>query len=260
MDAPPRDDRFLTITSELLFELLCVAVRGSGRDDQIERMKAELVSVVNHELRTPLTSIMGYAELLDELGDPLTGDQRHAIAAIHRNAERLARLVDDLLVMDRLESGDEAPSRTPLDVDLLIAEQIDAIAGPARDAGVILAELEPSGAIVSGDAAHLARALGNLLSNAVKFTPAGGIVRVAADARAGQVAIVVSDTGIGIPADEQGSLFEDYFRASNAREACIPGTGLGLGLARRLIDAHDGSIAVESELDTGTTVSVTLPT
>jgi signal transduction histidine kinase/CHASE3 domain sensor protein len=235
-----------------------VVLRDVTAERESERMKDEFFALVSHELRTPLTAIVGHVELL--LADaPPGGEDRRSLDVVARNAARLLRLVGDLLFVAQVQAG--APSIVVGDVDLaaIAREAVDAARPAAEDAGVTLtlrAEPVPPG---RGDRDRLAQALDNLLSNAIKFTPAGGNVEVRLRAEGDGALLEVADTGIGIPAGEQGRLFERFFRASSATERAIPGIGLGLTIVEAIVKGHGGRIAVASPPGGGATFSVELP-
>ncbi|MGY1719180.1 sensor histidine kinase [Blastococcus sp. SYSU DS0552] len=242
-----------------------------------ERMKDQFVSLISHELRTPLSSILGYLELvMDDEDSPLTDEQRQYLSTVERNAQRLLRLVGDLLFTAQVESG--RFTLQPADVDLAgvvrAAEETARVA--AGNAGVrIVVDVPGEGMVVSGDAVRLGQACDNLVSNAVKFTPAGGEVRLvlrsmwrSADGEvrahpapgAEPVAqLSVSDTGMGIPAGEQGQLFTRFFRSSTAQRNAVPGVGLGLTITKAITTAHGGTLDLVSTEGVGTTFTMTLP-
>jgi PAS domain S-box-containing protein len=240
-----------------------------------ERMKDQFVSLISHELRTPLTSILGYLELV--LDDPDLGEESRAhLGTVERNAQRLLRLVGDLLFTAQVDAG--RFSLQPADVDLAdivrAAEQTVRVTAAATGVEVLV-DVPDGGLVVHGDAVRLGQACDNLVSNAVKFTPAGGRVTLALRSawRTADGAVVdapqddavpvarlaVSDTGIGIPAGEQGQLFARFFRASTARRHAVPGVGLGLAITRAIAAAHDGTLEVASVEGRGTTFTLTLP-
>lgn len=228
---------------------------------EVARMKDEFVGMISHELRTPVSSIIGFLDLLknDPL-QPLTDDQREFVTIIERNAERLLNLVGDLLFTAQVESGRFPLDRTDADPAALVEAAV-ASAGPhAQREGVTLsAEIGPGLGPLRVDAGRIGQALDNLLSNAVKFTPEGGRVTAAVRAVDGGVEFTVSDTGLGIPEDEQGMLFTRFFRASTATRNAVPGVGLGLTITRAIILAHGGTMDVTSTEGVGTEFCFTLP-
>jgi signal transduction histidine kinase len=231
------------------------------RNEQLveaDRVKDEFVALISHDLRTPLTSIMGYLELtLDD--ENLTDVQRGYLTVVNRNAERLLSLVNDLLFVARLEAGQLELKRDELDLAAVVRQSV-AEAGPRAAAGGIELTCEADDVQpVEADRGRMFQLLDNLVSNAIKFTPSGGDVRVSLARANGAVRLEVADTGIGIQAAEQRQLFERFFRARAASEQQIPGTGLGLYIARAIVEAHGGSIAVRSKPGEGTSFRVDLP-
>ncbi|MCU1619628.1 MAG: sensor signal transduction histidine kinase [Modestobacter sp.] len=242
-----------------------------------ERLKDQFVSLISHELRTPLSSILGYLELvMDEEDQPLTAEQRQYLATVERNAQRLLRLVGDLLFTAQVDAG--RLTLQPEDVDLAgivrAAEETARVTAATRGVSVTV-DVPADGLVVRGDALRLGQACDNLVSNAVKFTPADG--QVTLRLRAGwqdadgtvleydapgatRVAqLSVSDTGVGIPTGEQGQLFTSFFRASTARRNAVPGVGLGLTITKAITTAHGGTLDVASAEGRGTTFTLTLP-
>ncbi|MDP3967138.1 MAG: PAS domain S-box protein [Nocardioides sp.] len=229
---------------------------------RLDRAKDDFISTVSHELRTPLTSIVGYTEMMqDGVGGEVDPEQDRLLEIVRRNAERLTTLVEDLLTLSRMESGSFALERTTLDLREVLASAHDSLRPLVDSRGVRVEFALPEQTVpVTGDRLQLERVALNLVGNAVKFTEDGGAVvcRLAVDDPTRAV-VEVSDTGIGVPADEIDKLFTRFFRSSNAQERAIQGTGLGLSIVRRIIEAHDGSITVESEEGVGTTFTVELP-
>lgn len=236
---------------------------------EVDEVKDALVSSVSHELRTPITSMVGFVELLQDgsFGEPTPG-QRYALDRIHANSDRLLRLIDDLLVLSRLQSEHVDEPGVPLDLRETVRAGA-ALVEPARagrDVAVTL-ELPDHPVPVVGVPDGLERVVVNLLGNAVKFTPDGGSVRVrlrhARTAGGGDgVELDVADTGIGIPDDEHELVFTRFYRASSATRDAVPGTGLGLAITRAVVEAHGGTIVVvprRPDEPPGTTLRVQLP-
>ena len=229
--------------------------------EELDQQKSDFTATTSHELRTPLTSIAGYLELLTDgdFGD-LAPAQVRALEVVSRNVDRLRSLIDDLLLLNRLDSGQADTARTLHDVRCGSARVVEQLSPMARTAQVRLElEQDDEPILVWGDAAQLERAVGNLTSNAVKFTPAGGSVRLGTTRVGDEVRITCVDTGMGIPAQDRERLFTRFFRASNAQAGHVPGTGLGLVIVRTIAEAHGGQVELESAEGEGTTVTVTLP-
>jgi signal transduction histidine kinase/HAMP domain-containing protein len=226
----------------------------------LNETKAGLMSTVSHELRTPLTSISGYLELLrDEEAGPLTAPQARMLEVIDRNTTRLRSLIEDLLIVSRIEEGRYRATMASLDGAALVMAAVHAIEPVAEKAGVTLVSNVHGPMPLRGDTDQLDRLMMNLLSNAVKFTSAGGHVTVDARRERDDVVIAVRDTGIGIPAADLPRLFGRFFRASNASDQAIPGTGLGLSISYAIVDQHGGALTVDSEEGVGSTFTVLLP-
>jgi len=225
---------------------------------ELADLKNDFVATVSHELRTPLTSVVSYADLLlDDEG--LSTDQREFASTIARNGERLMLLVDDLLLLARLESGGYELRRSECDVRSMVDHVVRLLAPRATAAGIDLTIDVASGPPLVADPNRIEQVLSNLVTNAIKFTPSGGSVVVAATPTDAGWTCTVADTGIGIPEEDLDLLFERFYRASNARSARTPGTGLGLVISRTIVELHGGTIALESTVGEGTTATVTLP-
>jgi PAS domain S-box-containing protein len=226
----------------------------------LDKVKDEFVAGASHELRTPLTSIQGYAELLlDGTAGPLNEDQRAYLLTIHRNGERLERLVDDLLFAARADAGKLELTLAEVDLEQLVLESVES-ARPAAEQNDIRLECSTTAVpAIAGDAARLSQLLDNLVSNGIKFTPPGGRVTVTLTGNGRSAVVDVSDTGIGIPSGERSRLFERFFRSTLATERAIQGTGLGLSITKDIAESHGGHIACESTEGKGTTFRVELP-
>lgn len=239
---------------------------------EADRMRNELLATVTHELRTPLTSILGYTELMEDLApEELGDDARRMLGVVRRNAERELKLVTDLLTVAVGTMGRMALSRRPVDVGALVHEARAAHAESVRAAGLHLVasvagqvEDEPEeegGARLTlhADGDRLMQVLDNLISNAVKFSPAGGVVTLAAEALSDSIVLSVGNSGGVISAADQARIFERLYRGQNALDAESPGAGLGLAIVQSIVEAHRGTITIESEPETGTLVTVQLP-
>ena len=236
-----------------------VRVRDEFSRESNQEQRDQFLAVVSHEMRTPLTSIISFSELLRSEAGALSPDGLHFLSIIERNADRLLRLINDLLMLDRLEAGGLPLELTQVSLPDLAAEAVKSAVPVAAKSGVTVHLDAGEGPQVLADPRRLAQVLDNLIGNAVKFSHVDGLVRVGLRYVRGTWRIDVSDTGIGIPADEAARLFGPFVRGSNARIAGLPGTGLGLAIVKSLIEMHGGYVKVESVLNEGTTFSVFLP-
>ena len=237
-------------------------LRDVTRVEQMERAQTEFVANVSHELRTPLTSITGYVETLLEDEDH-QGVVREFLGTIQKNAIRMNRLTEDLLVLARVESGEHPVKPTTVAVTLLVSEAYDIMAGVVRDATATLVLGEVVNAEVIADSDAVMRVLGNLIENATKYGRGVTDTRIVlaavlTDDRA-FVRFSVQDFGHGIGSEHIGRLFERFYRVDKGRSRESGGTGLGLAIARRLTEAQGGRIWIESELERGSTFCFTLP-
>ena len=229
---------------------------------EVDRVRTEVMATISHELRTPLTSIGGYLDLLSE-GDAgeLNEVQAEMVEIALRNADRLGALIEDLLVLSRLDAGAEGTATArPIDVNAMVTGTLDTFRPLVRRRDQTLeVRLPDTAPTVLGDPEQLDRVLVNLITNASKYTPDGGHIVVEVSAADGQVTTTVSDTGIGIPPDEQARLFERFFRASTAHEQGIAGTGLGLAIVHTIVERHGGAITLISSPGQGSRFTVSLP-
>lgn len=228
---------------------------------ELARMKDEFIGMISHELRTPLSAILGFLDLLqNDPAQPLSDDQLQFVSVIERNANRLLKLVGDLLFTAQVESGRFPLEREDADIGALVRAATTSAGPHAEREGITLDVRLPEVPVrVHVDTTRIGQALDNLLSNAIKFTPRGGRVSATVEPQDGQVRVSIRDTGIGIPADEQGMLFTRFFRASSATRNAVPGVGLGLTITRAIVIAHGGVMDVESEEGIGTEFCFTLP-
>lgn len=225
---------------------------------EVDRLKTEFIGVASHELRTPVTSLLLAAQLLAEgAAGPLTPGQKEVVAAQREDLQRLEHLLRDLLDLTKLESGTASPKHHPLKIEALLKSALDGVRAEAEAKGVSLSMGTVIEGSLSGDQGQLLRVLTNLLGNAIRHTPAGGSVTVSAEQKYGNIALTVRDTGAGIPAAYLESIFERFTQVPGATRG---GAGLGLSLARSIVQAHGGEIRAESEGEgMGSTFIVTLP-
>jgi signal transduction histidine kinase len=228
-------------------------------DRRLERLRDAFVAAVSHELRTPLTSVSGFLELLGDEEDSLALTGRTYLTAARRGTARLQRIVEDLLLVAQIEADLLELHTEPVDLAELAAAVVED-AGAAAAEKRVAVTLDSAGPLpLEADPTRLGQVLENLLSNAIKYTPAGGAVVLSTSGSDGDRRIEISDNGIGVPHAELGRLFSRFYRASTATRRAIPGTGLGLVIARAIVESHGGTISLESWEGEGTRVTVTLP-
>jgi signal transduction histidine kinase len=218
--------------------------------------KDDFVGNISHELRTPLTSLLGYLELIMDGPYTLPAEVSGYLDVAERNAQRLLRLVEDLLAV----AADEfTVSPQPTDLAPLLEKRV-ANARPAAAANRVQLILDQPPSLTGHvDADHVSRLVDNLISNAIKFSPSGGTVTVTAKHTPHNVVITISDTGIGMSADEQSQAFTKFFQSPANSNSAIPGVGLGLLMSRSIVESHGGTLTLTSALGAGTTVTVSLP-
>ena len=238
-----------------------VAFQDITRLREVDRMKDEFVSIVSHELRTPLTSIRGSVQLvLDDAGSVPDQEHRHLLQIALNNCERLVRIINDILDVSKIESGNLALRRKAVNVSDLVRQAIEVVANPARSAGVTLEVRMPANIRpVMVDPDRIVQALVNLLSNAVKFAPPQSRVSVTVTGSDHMVTIAVADQGEGIAPENLNRLFRKFQQVDSSSSRRKGGTGLGLAITKALVEQHGGKIVVDSELLKGTRFSFTLP-
>jgi signal transduction histidine kinase len=235
------------------------SLRETTTEQAAARAKEEFVATVSHELRTPLAAIKGYAELLEDDVSSLGEETVQFLSVVQRNAERLTRLVDDLLLLQRSDTQGIELEWASVELEEIVRHSIERVE-PAASRKSIGIGFESDGThVVPGDAMRLGQVLDNLLSNAVKFTPDHGAVTVRLERSNGVCTVEVEDTGLGIPEDERGRVFERFFRSRDAVARSIPGTGLGLVVSRRIAEAHGGGLELVDGNGSGTTFRLLLP-
>lgn len=229
------------------------------RQRRLEQVRRDFVANVGHELRTPLASIKGFAETLRE---GAVDDMEHRLEflrIIEEQADRLTKMVDDLLDLSAIESGHRPARLEPTDIETILAGSVRSFAPLAAERGLALEVVPvPDLPKVMADGDQLRQVLANLLDNAVKYTERGGRVDVRAEAWEGGVRVTVRDTGMGIPAADLPRVFERFYRVDKARSREIGGTGLGLAIVKHLVEAHGGEVCVESRQPGGSVFRFTL--
>ncbi len=227
-------------------------------DAAAARMKDQFVATVSHELRTPLAAMDGWLHiLLDGEPGPLNEEQHRFLTTVKRNSDRLMRLVGDLLLIGQMDAGRFTLELGEVDVAELVGETVALFEGTAAEKRIELtADIGPR-VMVRGDRLRVGQLLGNLVSNAVKFTPQGGQVRVRVGEQGGSCVVEVTDSGIGIPAEERPHLFERFYRASTATGTA--GSGLGLAISKAIAEAHGGTIRIADSGGSGTRFVVQIP-
>ncbi len=224
---------------------------------RVSEAKSEIVSMISHEFRTPLTSIQGYSELL--IDETLTPEEIRGFAAtINANARRLARMIQEVLNLDRLESGQVEPRRERVNLNEITDDVIDSLRS-TTGRHTFVTHFDPELPLITGDSDLLAQVVTNLVANAIKYAPAGGAVTLSTERRPDAVQLTVSDEGLGIPDDALETIFSRYSRIQRPEQQHIEGTGLGLPIARQIVELHGGSIWAESRRDTGARLHVLLP-
>lgn len=231
---------------------------SADRLRDLNRQKDDFVSSVSHELRTPITSILGYAVELQDQDLPAPGNK--FVDVIVRSAKRLGLLVEDLLEIAQITSGQQRDERVPADLTNLLRECAEELSPMAAGRDIKLElELPTEDIRLHTLPAHISRISTNLVSNALKFSPAGSTVKITARTTGHSAVLEVEDHGPGIPAAEIDLVFDRFYRTASSTAAAIPGTGLGLALVRTMVHQLGGTITLTSDGKTGTTAQVTLP-
>jgi signal transduction histidine kinase len=221
--------------------------------------KSQLIATVSHELKNPLTSIVGHLEMLEQVPDlnPLAVG---SIAAMDRASGRLSRVINDLLLLSRVDDPTTPVVAVPVDLHAVLEDVLDVNAVSARNKELSIRVVAPTGPVCAlGDHDELDRICANLISNAIKYTRPGRTITVTLDRMGDRVMLACADEGIGISREDQEQLFSEFFRSANPEAYSQPGTGLGLAIVQRIVRRHDGRITVDSELGKGSTFTVELP-
>jgi two-component system phosphate regulon sensor histidine kinase PhoR len=226
----------------------------------LERIRQDFVANVSHELRTPISSIKGYAETLL---DGAIEDEKNAhdfLEIICRDSDRLAKLIDDLLDLSRIESGKLRMVFLPTDLTDVVKRTLSIVENPAKTKAVSI-KMESSQNLpkVLADETRLSQVIINLLDNAIKYTPEQGTIIISMHASDKFVQVDISDTGIGIPEKDLARVFERFYRVDKARSRDLGGTGLGLSIVKHIVQAHEGEVWVKSRIGQGSTFSFMIP-
>jgi two-component system phosphate regulon sensor histidine kinase PhoR len=265
-----REDRLIERANRQYFRVITTPIIGGGEwmalvvfhdlSDvrRVEQVRRDFVANVSHELRTPLASIKSVIETL--AGGALEDEAaaRDFLSRADTEVDRLVQIVEELLELSRIESGELPMAQEPVEMASVVADAVERLRPQAEKQGLSLsvdvaADLPP----IIGDAERLARVVVNLLQNAVKFTPAGGSVQVSARLAESDVTVKVSDTGVGIAPEDLPRIFERFYKSDRARAS--GGTGLGLAVVKHIVEAHGGTVSVESEPGRGSTFSFSIP-
>jgi signal transduction histidine kinase len=235
---------------------------ANDRLREVDRLKSDFFANVSHELRTPLTLILAPASsLMRDVRGKLEAPQRSLVETIQRNANRLLQLINDLLLLAKLDSGDPPVNRKPVDVGATVRRITGEAQAFAQSLDLrIEVDIGPGPFIWSGDERHLERIALNLISNACKFSLAGGVVHVAAGGEGEEVWLRVTDHGIGIAAQDLEKIFDRFVQVESSSNRRFEGTGIGLSIVKQLVTLHGGTISVHSEPARGSSFHVRLPT
>jgi PAS domain S-box-containing protein len=231
----------------------------NARLQAMDRMRSELLTMVSHDLHTPLTAIKGSLEVLlhESVGVELS---RELLGIAQKNADRLFRMVSDILDLARIEAGRYERRREPFDVATSLRGAVDRLRRLAEDKGIDMGMTAPSApASVSADSVRMEQVFTNLLGNALKFTPRGGRIDIGVQDLGGEILVTVADTGVGIPADHIQRVFDRFYRVPLPAGSTVEGTGLGLSICKAVVEEHGGRIWVESQVGHGTTFFVAIP-
>ena len=245
-----RDGRLVNIIAD---------VRDITRFREADEVKSTFISVISHELKTPVALIKGYADTLlrkDACWEP--DMMQESLTVIVEEADRLNNLIDNLLDASRLQAG-----ALPFEVDQValdaLAERVASRFRTQTRIHEIVVRFPPNFPVVEGDPGRLEQVLNNLLSNAIKYSPDGGTIEISGRPSPSEAIVTVSDHGVGVPFEEQSRVFDRFFRGARERDQRTPGAGLGLYLARAIVQAHGGRIWVESDPGEGAAFSFTVP-
>lgn len=237
-------------------------ILGGNEKENVENIKSDFVTLASHQLRTPLSGIKWYTEiLLSEKHDSLTDRQKKYLKEVYRSNERAISLVNDLLDVSRIQEGHIHLELRAVRIEKVIQEIIDSFESIIQANKVDVNFEVKHGPLppVTTDSEKLRRVIINLLSNSVKYTPSGGEINIVLEQKDDELQISIRDTGVGIPEEEKEKIFEKFFRGQQVIKIAPDGTGLGLYIAKSLIQAMGGEISFDSKVGEGTTFTINLP-
>jgi len=227
--------------------------------DHLDTSRKAFLADVAHELRTPMSYIRGYSQVLDEGLFESEEEERNYIRIIHNEAKRLVSLVNDLFVLAQGDANMLAMDKQPIEVGELISSVAERMRKKAEDKGIDIKISGSDDLMLNADGARLEQVLVNLVDNAIRYTPTQGHIELRLHKAGNFAEIVVSDTGVGIPKDDLPHIWERMYRVEKSRSRARGGTGLGLAIVKQIVEAHGGTVDVQSEENQGTTITVRIP-
>ena len=251
-------DVFITTRDDIFYDDIAQGINKIAKElGSMEQLRQDFISNVSHEIQSPLTSIRGFAALLKN--DSLTPDQKnHYLNIIEAESKRLSSLSDNLLKLSALETGNEPVSFKEYRLDRQL-EKVALMLEPQWSARNIAMEADLENLTIQGDEDLLSQVWVNLLHNAIKFTPEGGTIHIILKAGNSEALCQISDTGIGIAPEDLVHIFERFYKVDKSRDRALGGNGLGLSLAKKIVELHGGHITPQSTLGKSSTFTVTLP-
>jgi two-component system phosphate regulon sensor histidine kinase PhoR len=263
-------ERTVRLADEIVWQVSVVALpagyraaavgvlRDVTRLERTESMRRTFIADVSHELRTPIASIAAAAETLAE-AEPDEAESKHLLGLIRRQSDRMRELIDDLMDLAQIESGAVELEKSDLSLSSLLSETAaDFSAAAAARRIHLVTDADPS-LSVEGDRRRLSQVVRNLLDNAIKFSPEAGTVTLRARREGKDAVLSVTDEGPGIPHSEVGKIFQRFYQVDRSRSKSRPGAGLGLAIAKHLVQLHGGAVEVDTELGRGSTFRVRFP-
>lgn len=256
---PRRDDEDNIIGSFAIFRDITERVKAERELKELNERMREMTQMVAHEVRTPLTTIRGYADMMvDGVTGKISDEQEEMLSEISKSSQRLSTLVKDFLDLEKMDAGQLEMDTTQVNLKKLLEDTVEQYEKQAKKKGLKPHSSFDEDLPVMGDRQKLSRVFSNLVSNAIKYTKSGNIT-VRGERKEDLVKITVKDEGVGIAKNELDQIFDKFYRAESSKNSSANGSGLGLTFVRKVIEAHDGSIEVDSQLNEGTEFSVYLP-